>query len=63
MLAIDDWRGCPYVFRQALGADLGLVNGAVARHGEQDVATSPRQRDKGLVVALALLDLARVIGP
>lgn len=30
---------------------LGLVNGAVAQHGEQDVATSPCQRDERLVVA------------
>lgn len=37
---------------------LGVVNGAVTQHGEQDVAASPCQSDERLVVAFALLDLA-----
>jgi filamentous hemagglutinin len=40
-----------------------LVEGAVAQHGEQHVAASSSESDERLIVALALLDLARVIVP
>ncbi|SEI26915.1 hypothetical protein SAMN05192544_107830, partial [Paraburkholderia hospita] len=36
-----------------------LVEGAVAQHGEQHVAASSSESDERLIVALALLDLAR----
>ncbi len=40
-----------------------LVEGTVAQHGEHHVAASSSERDERLIVALTLLDLARVIVP
>jgi RND family efflux transporter MFP subunit len=40
-----------------------LVEGAVAQHGEQHVAASSGKGNERLIVALALLDFARVIVP
>ena len=42
---------------------VGLVEGAVAEHGEEDVAPAPGEGDEGLVVAFALGDFAVVVGP
>ena len=37
---------------------VGVVEGAVAEHGEEDVAPSPGEGDEGLVMAFALGDFA-----
>ena len=42
---------------------VGLIEGAVAQHGIEDVAASSGEGDEGLVVALALGDPAVVVGP
>ena len=39
-----------------------LVKGSVAEHGVEDVGAASSQCDEGLVVALALSDLAVVVG-
>lgn len=41
---------------------VGLVEGAVAEHGVEDVAASAGEGDEGLVVAFALGDFAVVVG-
>ena len=41
---------------------MGLINCAVAEHGVEHVAASACECDEGLVVALALGDLAVVVG-
>jgi hypothetical protein len=41
---------------------VGLVEGAVAEHGVEDVAAPSGEGDEGLVVAFALGDLAVVVG-
>ncbi len=46
----------------SVSGGFGLVKGPVVQHGEQDVASTSGQRDERLVVTLALLDLARVVG-
>ena len=43
-------------------AMFGLIEGAVAEHGVEDVAASSGEGDEGLVVAFALSDLPVVIG-
>jgi len=40
----------------------GLIQGAVAKHGEEDVAAVSGEGDEGLVVAFALRDLAIIVG-
>lgn len=40
----------------------GLIGGAVAEHGVQDVATAAGQADQGGVVALVLIAFALVVG-
>ena len=40
-----------------------FVEGAVAEHGEQDVAAAPGEGDEGLVVPFALGAFAVVVGP
>ncbi len=40
----------------------GLVEGAVAEHGEQDVDPASGQAEEGLGVPLALVDLLVVVG-
>ena len=42
---------------------VGLVEGAVAEHGVEDVAASSIEGDEGLVVLFALGDRAVVVGP
>ena len=39
-----------------------VVEGPIPQHGEQDVAATPGESDQGLVVPLALADLALVVG-
>jgi hypothetical protein len=41
----------------------GLIEGAVSEHREHHVAAAAGQSDQGLVVALALCDLAVVVSP
>jgi hypothetical protein len=41
---------------------VGLVEGAVAEHGVEDVAAPASEGDEGLVVAFALGDFAVVVG-
>ena len=45
----------------SLGGDR-VVEGPIPQHGEQDVAATPGESDQGLVVPLALADLALVVG-
>ena len=41
---------------------VGLIEGAVAEQGEEDVAAAAGEGDEGLVVVFALSDLAVVVG-
>ena len=41
---------------------VGLIEGAVSEHGIEDVAAASGEGNEGLVVALALGDLAVVVG-
>ena len=41
---------------------VGLVEGSVAEHGEEDVAPASGEGDEGLVVAFALGNFAVVVG-
>jgi len=52
-------RGCPYVFRQAAGGALGCRRAA----WRTERRSAPFERDERVVMTLAVLDLARVIGP
>ena len=45
----------------SLGGDR-VVEGPIPQHGEQDVAATSGESDQGLVVPLALADLALVVG-
>lgn len=56
-------KGVPLCLSSSISGGFGLVNGAVAQHGEQHVAATPRQRDERLIVTFALLDLAGVVRP
>src|SRR5579863_2828495 len=56
-------RGVPLCDSSSGRGGFWLVEGAVAQHGEQHVAASSSESDERLIVALALLDLARVIVP
>lgn len=56
---------CPGVPLCSLpGGDLmlGLIKGAVAKHGEEDVAASSGEGDEGLIVAFSWDEFAVVIG-
>jgi hypothetical protein len=59
--ALDE-TGVPLCCLSSGEAMVGLIEGAVAEHGEEDVAAAPREGDEGLVVAFALGDLAVVVG-
>ena len=57
------WPGGAPMFLSSGEWVLGLIERAVAEHGEENVATAAGEGDEGLVMALALGDLAVLVGP
>ena len=55
--------GVPLCDSSSVRAGFRLIEDTVTQHGEQHVAPSSGKSDKRLIVALALLDLTRVIVP
>lgn len=55
------WWGCHYASRQAVRGVLGLVEGSVAEHGEQDADAVAREAEEGLDVGFAAGSAAVVV--
>jgi hypothetical protein len=53
--------GAPMCLSSGEGV-VGLIEGAVAEHGVEDVTAAAGEGDEGLVVAFALSDLPVVVG-